>query len=204
VKNILIFDFDGTLADSKKLYIDVIHLFLLKHDYNLSKENVSKGIGPRLDITLGNLGVSNKDAEILTKEINSAITKKALSIKLCPYVRETLSELSKNNTIILMTNSAKPFILRILKKYALLKSFSELLCARFRKKEQGFYYVFKKYKTLPKNVAYIADKVEDVKIARKVGCRIIITLACSWDKIKLKNKKFAVNNLKGVLSADMH
>jgi len=200
VKNILVFDFDGTLADSKKLYIDIIYLFLLKHNYKLSKEKVSKGLGPRLDITLGNLGVSKKDVGILTKEINSAITKKALSLKLGPYVRETLKELSKNNTIILMTNSAKPFILRILKKHALLKYFSELLCAKFRKKEEGFYYIFKKYKTISKNVIYIADKVEDVKIAKRVKCQIIIVFARSWDKKLFKKEKYIIKNLKELLS----
>jgi len=200
VKNILVFDFDGTLADSKKLYIDIIYLFLLRHNYKLSKEKVSRGLGPRLDITLENLGVSRKDVGTLTKEINYAITKKALSLKLCPYVRGSLNKLSKNHTIILMTNSAKPFILRILKKHALLKYFSELLCARFRKKEQGFYYIFKKYKTIPKNVTYIADKAEDVKIARKVKCQIIIVLAKSWDKNLFKKEKYVIKDMKELLS----
>ena len=192
----LVFDFDGTLADTKSLYLNVIHNALLKHDYNIDKKEINKKLGPVLKILLINLGVKKKDIIPLSKEVNRVVTKQANNIKLCPYAKQTIEELSKECSIVLITNSVRPFIYKILKRYNLIKYFSELYCARFKIKDNGFREVFKKYRVRAKDVVYVADTAEDVAIAKRVGCKIIIPLACSWDKEKLKTKKFAIKSLK--------
>jgi len=81
-----------------------------------------------------------------------------------------------------------------------LEYFSELYCARFKIKDDGFKEVFKKYKARAKDVVYVADTTGDVIIAKRVGCKLVVPLACAWDKEKLKTKKFAIQNLKELLS----
>jgi len=198
-KKVLVFDFDGTLADTKSLYLAVIYNSLLKHSYHINKKRIDEKLGPVLKVLLIDLGVKKKDIIPIAKEVNKVVTKKASSIKLCPYAEQTIKELSKKCNLILITNSVEPFISKILKKYGLLEYFSELYCARFKIKDEGFKEVFKKYKVKAKDVVYVADTIEDVAIARRVGCKLVIPLARSWHKEKLKKSKFAVKSLKELI-----
>ena len=56
----------------------------------------------------------------------------------------------------------------------------------------------KKYKINVKNIIYVADRTKDVKIARKAGCKIIIVLACSWDKNEFHGEKYTIKSLKDI------
>lgn len=195
--SLIIFDFDGTLANSKKLYVYAIHKFLSKHNISASNKKIEKSLGPRLDILINKFCSNKKDSLAIQKEINSFITKKALLIKPAPYAKETLKRLSKEHILVLVTNSVESFIARFLKKYSLRKYFKNIYCAKFRKKEQGFRYIFRKHKVKAENSFYVADLKDDVKIAKKAGCKIKIILLKSWHIRKFSGKeKYAVKSLK--------
>ena len=199
---LLVFDFDGTIADSKRLYVDSIFRFTKKHGYKLTKEKVERSLGPKLDASLHNAGIK-RYAEKIKSEINRYATEKAAGLKLCPYVKEALKKIKRKNIrTALLTNSTRPFINAFLKKNRLKKYFDEILCAEdFLVKEEAFRKLFKKFKIRPQEAVYIADKTKDVKIARKVGCKIVIILACSWDKSKFSHEKFVFRNLKELVSS---
>ena len=203
MKKILVFDFDGTIADSKRLYINMIYSSLLEHSLIYPKSHITRALGPKLEITLNNINkFSPKLLQKLKKKINSDITKKAKSLKLCPYANETLKRLHENNKIFLLTNSSGKFVRQVLRYNKILRYFSRLYYAEnFSSKEQAIKSIAGKYKTKIKDVIYIADKVSDVKIARNVGCRIIISLACSWDKNKLKGKNYTISSLNQLADA---
>jgi len=197
MQKVAVFDLDGTLIDSKKLYIDTIHHSLLEHYFVYPKSHVSRALGPKLETTLANINkFSPKTLKILKNEINRDIAKKASRIKLTPYARQALQKLKKNRfKIILLTNSAKRFATEILNKNKISKYFNQLYYAeKFARKEDAIKAIAKKYKT--KSVVYVADKRADVKIAKKAGCRIIIALAKSWDRKKLEGKKYSIRSLR--------
>jgi HAD superfamily hydrolase (TIGR01549 family) len=199
MKKVAVFDLDGTLIDSKKLYIDTIHHSLLEHYFIYPKSHISRALGPKVEITLKRINkFSPKILKKLKDRINNDISKKASRIKLAPYAKEALQRLkSKNYAVILLTNSAGKFANAILKRNKILKYFSRLYYSeKFSSKENAIKAIAKKYKTKVKNITYVADKMSDVKIARKAGCRIVIVLAKSWDKKKVKGKRYAIKSLR--------
>jgi phosphoglycolate phosphatase len=216
MRKIIIFDFDGTIADSKKLYIDTIHHSLLehsflvrnqqisehpknaKHFFGYPKSRVTKALGPKLEMTLKNLDKFSPELmKKLKMQINSDITKKAKSLKMCPYARETLKKLKQKGwKIMLLTNSAGKFISAFLKHHKVEKYFDRLFYAEnFSSKESAIRQITRQYKVKVSDVIYVADKLSDVKIAKNVGCRIIVPSACSWDKKKFRHEKYVISNL---------
>jgi len=195
---IIIFDLDGTLIDSKQVYINTIQHSLLEHYFVYPKSHVSKALGPKLMQSLLNLRrFSPKMLRLLTSIINRRISKKADSLRLAPYAKETLKKLSKKYSLFLMTNSAKRFVHAILGKNHISGYFERLFYAEnFSIKEDAIKSLARKYKVKIKDIVYIGDRMNDVRVARKVGCRIIITKAVSWDKERFKNQKYAISSLR--------
>jgi len=203
---LLVFDFDGTIADSKKLYIDAIFGFTKKYGYKLTKRHVERSLGPKLDLSLHNAGI-RRYAEKIGCEINKYLIKEAPKLKLCPYVKETLRRIKERRILktVLLTNSTRPFINVFLKKNNLRNYFGKILGAEdFLVKEEAFEKLFRKFKIKPQETVYIADKTKDVDIARKVGCKIIIVLSCSWDRKKFKKRKmkkfYIINSMKDLIN----
>ncbi|MEM2956471.1 MAG: HAD-IA family hydrolase [Candidatus Pacearchaeota archaeon] len=196
---VLIFDFDGTIVDSKTAYIDTIHRSLLKRSFIYPKERIAKALGPKIETTLKNLNkFSHKMLKSLKNEINKNITKKVKELKLCPYVKETLRRLKqKKFKIILLTNSARKFVITFLKYNKIMKYFNRLFYAEnFKSKEEAIRNIAKKYNISIRKIVYIADKKKDVEIAKKIGCKIIIVLICSWDKKEFHKEKYTINSMK--------
>ncbi|UZE93931.1 MAG: HAD-IA family hydrolase [Candidatus Pacearchaeota archaeon] len=197
---LIIFDLDGTLVDSKKLYIETIHGSLLKNYLIFPKSHIAKSLGPKVEFTLKNIAKFDpKIVDKLKKEINEWIVKETKKLKLCPYVKQTLKRLKKEKVkIVLLTNSARKYTTLFLKRNKLDKFFNRIFCAEnFKTKKEAIRYIAKKYKVKKKEIIYVADKKSDVKTARKVGCKIIIVLACSWDKaiFKKRKQKFIIKDL---------
>lgn len=201
MRKVVVFDLDGTLIDSRKIYIDTIHNALLEHYLIYPKSHISRALGPKIEASLKNIGKFNdKTVKILKNTINRYIPEKTRKIKLTPYAKQALQKLKSNGyKIVLLTNSAKRFAVPVLKHQKIAKYFNKFYFAEnFPKKEDAMKAIARKYKIKTKDIIYVADKMSDVKIARNVGCRIIITLAKSWDKNKLKGKKYSIASLKNL------
>jgi len=101
-----------------------------------------------------------------------------------------------------LTNSAGRFVTAFLKKNKLLRYFDKLFYAEnFGTKEDALRAIARKYKSRISDVVYVADKKADVKIARNAGCRIIVPLACSWDKKLFHGERYTVKSLKQLEAA---
>ncbi len=197
---LVVFDLDGTLVDSNELYIDTIHNHLVMNYFMFTKGHVARALGPKIEETLKNLGkFDKKTVKKLKKDINEFVARESSKLKLCPNVHKALKELKlKKIKIVLLTNSASKYTRLLLRKNKLLKYFNEVITAEnFDNKPQAIKKLAKKYRLKIKEIVYVGDRVKDIKVAKKAGCKIIIALACSWDKKKFKNgkKKFIIKNL---------
>jgi HAD superfamily hydrolase (TIGR01549 family) len=197
---VAVFDFDGVLADSKRLYIETIQGSLLKNYFVFPKTRISKSLGPKIEVTLQN--IHKFDPKIVSKikrRINTWVAKKTKSLKICPYVKPTLEDLrSKKIKIILLTNSARKYTSLFLKRNKAYKFFDKTFCAEdFDIKEEAIEKIAKEFKVKKKEIVYVADRIADIDIAKRAKCNVVIVRACSWDRKTLRDRKekFIIKNL---------
>jgi phosphoglycolate phosphatase len=197
---LLIFDFDGTIVDSKTAYYHSINLGL--KDYGFSRKQIDEaiGIGLSLSETLKKLGFGWLQRIFLRKRIMSHVITQVSRIKKCHD-----ATLVKNISCkkILVTNSLREFAVPVLKHLRLMKEFSEIYSAdNFSSKEEFIFSYLRKRKINPKEVLYIGDRVADIKLARNVGCKsVVIAGKCSWDSRNslIRNKPdFLISDLKDI------
>lgn len=180
---LLIFDFDGTIVDSKKVYYHAIE----KHLSNLgfSKKEIDEAIDVGLSIseTLKKLGFKGVMSWLEKRKIMKEVLKKVNEIKKC---RDADSIKRIKAKKILVSNSLDEFIFPVLKHLKLKQEFSEIYGADdFTNKEKFISDYLKKKKISKKEVYYIGDRIADIKLARKLGIKsIIISGKCSWDSRK--------------------
>jgi len=195
---LLIFDFDGTIVRSKSLYFDAIYNALKKHKYNPSRKSVRDLLGFRLEVLLEKLGINGAKAiSVLKNEVNKKVLKKSAGLTACPNVA-SLNGILQKNKCVLVTNSLSEYAYPFLKKHNL--KFAMVMGAeKFSSKQDAFRVLFRKFKIKPEEAVYIADRAQDVDIARETGCKsAVISNRCSWsplNEIKRKEPDYIINNL---------
>ncbi len=197
---LVIFDFDGTIVDSKTIYYNSINENLKK--FGISKKEVDKIIDMGLSLRkiLGKLGFSYISRWIIKKRILKQALKHCDEIKKCKDVSE-ISNISGKK--ILVSNSLKEFILPVVKHLKLRKYFKEIHGANeFDDKYEFICEYLKKNKINNKDCYYIGDRVSDIEVAREVKCKsIIVSGRCSWDsrkEILSSSPDYVVSNLSDV------
>lgn len=195
--NILIFDFDGTVVDSKKAYYSVLVKELGK--FGFGKDDVTKAIDKGLSLrkTLGHLGLNFLVRIYLHWRIMRHVRGYIKEIRRCKNVG-AIAKLSGKK--ILVTNSVDDFAFRVMKHLKMGKYFSETYGADdFSDKAEFIRAYLKKNKISRKDCYYVGDRVADVKVARECGCHsVIISNKCSWDSRKEVLKAgpdFIIDNL---------
>ena len=111
-KRVIVFDFDGTIADSKELYVKVIHDSLVKASFIFPRSRIVRAMGPKLEGTLKNLRkFDKKTLRALSREINGWVVSEAEKLRVCPQVKSSLARLKNSGRfrIILLTNSVRHF-----------------------------------------------------------------------------------------------
>ncbi len=178
-----IFDLDGTLIDSKRMYTDVIYRHIKKHGYSASKKDVESVLGLKMPALLRKLGV--KDSERISKEITrDAMRRRTVACPKIGYYRK----LHKKFQTCLITNSTREFALLKTRKLGL--KFSELYAAEdFRSRTEGLKYIIKKHGLEPRDAVYVADRTDDIRAATRAGCLYLIVRARSFDKERLRKMR---------------
>ena len=188
-KRLLIFDFDGTIADTKAIYYKVISQKLKKFGYSHKDVDKAIDLGFSLKKTLNKMGFSFLVSWFLHKKINREVIDEARKVKKCKDV-DSIKKIDEEK--ILVTNSLREFALPILKNFKLLKCFKEIYGAEDFVDKTSFIKKYAKANNLKKeDCYYIGDRAADAKTARKAGCRGVIILGrCAWDSKKeiLKEK----------------
>jgi len=174
---LLLLDFDGTLADTKKRWYNSI-LKVLKSEGLFCPECETKVIihfGKKIKDVLEMADVSTKEISRIRHEIyKEFLKKKSKALNL-----ETLKGIKCRKFI--LSNSPQRVIKKFLGKQ--IKVFSRIYSEEtFDNKPELIRKLKKKMKLSSEEVAYVGDRAGDVLTARKAGClSIIIAGKYAWN-----------------------
>jgi len=177
---LIIFDFDGTLADTKELLLRIVSKHLAKFNISMTKNLIiSFGNAPLVDF-VSTSGLRKDFVRSVSASINDDFLSEYEKIKPCKGLL-SLKKLAIRKTIV--SNNITPFIERTL-GYLHADFFDAIYGSdRFKDKVHAINSLCRKYRISPNEVVYVADKAIDVKIARDAGCYcVIVSNKSSWSK----------------------
>lgn len=196
---LIVFDFDGTLADTRKLLLQIIHKHLAKFNIVLT-ENLLKVFGnaPLRDY-LSLAGIRNDLVSSVTKSIEQSFVKEYEKIKMAKNIN-FLSELDVKKVVV--SNNNTEFIERVLRDNNI-RFFEKVYGAdHFTDKVHAIRSLCRKYKISTEEVIYVGDKDKDVFVAREVGCySVIVSSKIAWSsrsEILAVKPDFLITDLKSL------
>jgi phosphoglycolate phosphatase-like HAD superfamily hydrolase len=184
---LIIFDFDGTIADTKELYYNSIRKYLKKEGVNISKERFHKELlGIRLKEIIKRVGIK-KHARKIKNHVHRDVFDNLNRIKLITGIKD-IKEIKVKKIIV--SNTITKHIVHVLNKNKI-KFFNGIYGSDNFLKKSIFIKKYLKEKNIKKNEAvYIGDTIKDIEVARNAGIKIIsISQDISWNSRKelLKN-----------------
>lgn len=173
----IVFDFDGTLADTLSIAIDVFNQLSDEYGYKPIK-NIDDFKNKSL------VEIIKQDLGVLPDQINSYI-KKATGImfnqinkaNLFDGIPNTLSELSKNYEIAIISSNSKENISSVLEKNNIKNIGFIDSDSSISGKDETINHFMEKHNLKPQEIIYVGDEVRDIQACKKIGVKII---AVSW------------------------
>lgn len=177
---LIIFDFDGTIVDSKAVYYSSIKKHLIPLGFGEKKIDNAINLGLNLDRTLKKFISSWFYRYVVRRKIMKDVLKEANDIEKCKNILHTRNIHIKK---ILISNSLSELVISVLKHLKLNKLFKEIYCAdNFDDKAKFLKTYLKINKIQPNECFYVGDRVADIKLTRKIGgISVIVSGKCSWN-----------------------
>ncbi len=204
------FDFDGVLVDSKRMYVELIKKALEENGLEVSFKEIDERLIPSIKGTVEKVipkHMASRETVIKKTErrvIELTSTEGLDYISLCDGAVSTLKNLKgKDNRMFLLSNSHSTFINRALDSFGLGPYFDKVITldSGFASKDDALKHLSKMENVRHADIVYIGDTENDVKLAKRTGCKIVIIFnEISWDfpnKQKVSDLKpdFIIDNL---------
>ncbi len=200
-KNILIFDFDGVIADSLDIFMKKVITACKKYGSNQinTKEDFLNLFENNLYESLVKQGIHEDKIPNMIEELKIG-TKEQNKIKLFDGIKEALLQLSKNHRIFIITSNVTPVVEEFLKSKGII-CFEEVIGAdKDTSKVNKINSIKSKFKGA--NYFYIGDTLGDVIEGRKAGIK---TIAVTWgwhdeNRLKIGKPDYIVSNPKELIN----
>lgn len=180
---VVIFDFDGTIADSKAVYYNSINKHLNSLGFSKKKIDKAIDIGMNLSETLKRFIPGFFYRWWIRRKIMKDVVKEANDVKKCKDISHIKDIRARK---ILISNSLAEFVFPVLKHLKAEKYFKRIYCADdFNNKERFIKKYLKAHKIKRSECFYIGDRAADARLARRLGIHsILISGKCAWDSRK--------------------
>ena len=173
----LIFDFDGTIADTYDIVFEIIREIFHKRGVKIPKDRKkSRSMGTREK--LKKYKISRRSIVLLTRVCRRHLKKKIKTVKTFPRLKSVLKKLKKKYRLGIVTSNSKDNVKIFLKNNGLNGVFDFIetgnpLFGKHRRLKKAI----KKHEYKKSEVIYVGDETRDIKAAKKVGVKIV---AVSW------------------------
>lgn len=190
----ILFDFDGTLADTPAIQLPIIKDILVnKYNYKLSDadfDNLLKILrdkGPFAALLKIKFPLFKYPS--LLKDIKGSLKSKMDNLKISKEMRDVIFTCKKYAKIGILSGGNKDYIQIFIQNNKLENIFEYIYTDD---KTQGKEKLFKKFlnttKISKEDVVYVGDEIQDIKISKKIGIKIISVI---WG---VNSKKGLVEN----------
>lgn len=178
-KKILIFDFDGTIADSRELLFKTFNQLSKKYGFaEIKKEEIEIHRNKTIKELFHSLKISWIKLPLLLIEYRKNYSKSISNIKFIVNMDEILQKLHKKNYLLgIVSSNSKENVSTFLRKNKLdVFNFIHSGKSLFGK-DRILVNLINKHKFIKEQVIYIGDEVRDIEAAKKSGIKVI---AVTW------------------------
>ncbi len=197
----VIFDFDGTLADTNQLIINSFkHIYCKFHDGNCDEDYILSTFGEPLELTLRRDFGAHSFEDVIASYREYQFERFENDVKLYETVEETVKYLVQNNIKVgIATSRLRGSTLSALKKFNLDKYFQVVISAddvtKHKPDKEPLIKAINELKSNPENTLYVGDSKFDMECA--INAKVTPVLA-GWQK---NSEELAAKyNIKHVLS----
>ena len=172
MKKTLIFDFDGTLADSADLMIECANALAAKYHYPIIENPHQHKDKPARYILKELLQIPWYRIPFYIRDMKNLFKSKLQHVEIFEGIPEALESLSKRYRLGLLSTNNSETIHRILKRYSIDQfDFISADSALFGKHKE-IKKILKRYKLSLNDTLYIGDELRDIEATRKIGMKI--------------------------------
>jgi phosphoglycolate phosphatase len=204
MKKLLMFDYDGVIADSLDILWECFDKINKKYNFFpfKNKNELTKIWDQNLFEAVSKIGVSNTEFAKFYKEWVDLGLLKNKKVKPFTGLKSVLKKISQNNCLIIISSNDYKMISDFLKRNDLFDYFSLILGSEKGKSKKEKLNLVLNELNFPKSKAYfITDSIGDLKEIKSLGIK---TVAVTWgfhDKKKLEkeNPDFIVEKPKNLL-----
>ena len=176
---VIIFDFDGTLADTIDILLSITNRLSAEFGFkSATKEEVAQLSNLNSWEILRYSGISLFKFPMLIRKLRSELRSEISHIQLFPGIKEVLLELTKRDFQLgIITSNSRENVLESLENNNLQDTFAFIYSSSTFGKHKVINRWLKREHINPEQVVYVGDEVRDIDAARKTGIKVI---AVSW------------------------
>ena len=196
METILLFDYDGVIADSMPLVLELLQTIAPKYGLDMIKtrEDVEELFEKNVYESLQELGLDDKKLNHFKEKFGVKLLMLQSHITPFPDIKETLKKISINNRMIMITSNLSFVTNHFLKKHKL-NYFEKVLGAEVSKSKVKKILKIKQDNPDAK-LYYIGDTTGDIYEGKKAGVK---TVGVTWgyhstDRMKKSKPNHIVNN----------
>lgn len=170
-----IFDFDGTLADTYLLGLNLVNKYAEKLGYNKIQHPEKLRGKHALDILTKELGVPAWKIPYLVWKGKKIAKEEFQDAALFPGIPTMIAKLEEWCTVGVLTSNHKKVVETIFAKHNV--ALNLIYSSGLFNKDRSLRKMMKKYGFTEEEILYVGDEIRDVKACKKVGIKII---GVSW------------------------
>ncbi|MEG3941397.1 MULTISPECIES: HAD-IA family hydrolase [unclassified Microcoleus] len=176
---VIIFDFDGTLADTIDILLSITNRLSAEFGFkSATKEELAQLSNLNSWEILRYSGISLFKFPMLIRKLRSELRSEISDVQLFPGIKEVLLELKKRDFQLgIITSNSRENVLDSLENNSLQDIFTFIYSGSTFGKHKVINKWLKKEKINPQEVFYVGDEIRDIDAARKTGIKII---AVGW------------------------
>jgi phosphoglycolate phosphatase len=176
---VIIFDFDGTLADTIDILLSITNRLSVEFGFkSATKEELAQLSNLTAWQILRYSGISIFKLPLLIRKLKAELRSEIPNIELFPGIKEVLLELKKNGFQLgIITSNSRDNVLASIQNIGLQNTFDFIYSGTTFGKHKVINRWLKKQNINPAKVIYVGDEIRDIEAARKTSIKVI---AVSW------------------------